>query len=99
MICPRCKQDRVHRSHRAGIADWAASLAGRRPYRCHACNERFLVRRDGGASSRRSDVEREIVRTRRGIRWQKVKNELIVYGVGVLAFLGILYFLLQEKGP
>ena len=41
MICPGCRSVNCFRSHRDGILDFALSLAGMRPWRCHDCERRF----------------------------------------------------------
>jgi hypothetical protein len=41
-VCPACGVSRVYRSHRRQPMDWAFSLVGARPRRCHACNTRFF---------------------------------------------------------
>jgi transposase-like protein len=43
MICPRCRSGESFRSHRGGVSDFFATLAGLRPWRCHACEVRFYA--------------------------------------------------------
>ena len=98
VICPVCKEDRAHRSHRGGLKDWVAGMFGRRPYRCHSCQHRFLAFRDGeGSSDLRGQAERDIMRLRRRIRWNRLKREILIYGFGCLAFLAVLYYLVQQR--
>ena len=41
MICPQCRSADCFRSHRSGMMDFAFTLAGCRPWRCHTCDRRF----------------------------------------------------------
>jgi hypothetical protein len=41
MICPQCRSADCFRSHRSGVMDFAFTLAGCRPWRCHTCDYRF----------------------------------------------------------
>jgi len=41
MICPQCRSADCFRSHRSGVMDFAFTLAGCRPWRCHTCDRRF----------------------------------------------------------
>jgi hypothetical protein len=43
--CPLCEGNATHRSHRRGIIEHLASAISIYPYRCDACNNRFLARR------------------------------------------------------
>jgi len=95
MLCPKCKIDHAHRSHRKGL-EHLAGLMGYYPYRCRECGHRFLHFRYADppeASGRRSEAEREIRSTRGRIRWQRKKRALMLYGFGALVFLGFLYFI------
>ena len=42
MYCPKCRADHAHRSHRKGLTEHLASLFAFYPYRCDACQHRFL---------------------------------------------------------
>lgn len=100
MICPNCKSDRAHRSHRNGVSDWFAAIKGETPYRCHACNRRFRVT-SGGTESKemRTKTEREILRTRREIRWRRNRLTVAMYGIGLAIFGLLLALLLQDRTP
>ena len=37
------------------------------------------------------------MKLRRKIRWQRTRGELILYGIGSLIFLAILYFMVQQR--
>lgn len=43
--CPECGEEKMERSRRHTVADYALSVFGLRPYRCHNCNYRFHGRR------------------------------------------------------
>ena len=97
MLCPTCKSDRAHRSKRRSPAEFAASLLGRYPYRCHACGARFTVATQSGilagiGSSSDTTVAR-MARRRRFLR------EALFYGLGIIIFLAFLMFLTRERPP
>ena len=97
MICPRCKENRAHRSHRSGIVDHLARWFAVKPYRCHACNHRFYVYRDGETSPKlRTPEERRIMKLRRAIRWRRTRGEVLLYGVSSLILLALLYYVLTQ---
>jgi hypothetical protein len=43
MICPQCRSADCFRSHRGGVVDFVATVAGLRPWRCHTCDLRFYA--------------------------------------------------------
>ena len=94
MICPTCKVERAHRSHRTGFKEWAWSLFGYYPYRCPACRTRTTLRHTSEASGA---IRSEIVQTRRRIKWSRTRREILVYGSAVLIFLTILYFITRQR--
>jgi DNA-directed RNA polymerase subunit RPC12/RpoP len=96
--CPKCSQERAHRSHRKGLIERIVSLFGWYPYRCHACNSRFLSRRDRPRTGL-TGTEREIRATRAAIKWRARKPVLLAYGSAVIVVLISLYFLLRHGGP
>ena len=100
MICPKCKENRAHRSRRSGFKDWAASLAFRIPYRCRACKERSYINpHTAGGLKLRSAEERRVISMRRGLKVKKLKRELIAYGVGSIILALILYYVFQQRIP
>jgi predicted RNA-binding Zn-ribbon protein involved in translation (DUF1610 family) len=97
MICPKCGKNSAHRSHRS-LRDWAVSWLSLKPYRCHACRHRFHAYRAGEKSSKlRTPEEMRIMKLRRGVRWRRSRSELILYGIGSLVFLAILYYIVQQR--
>ena len=54
-VCPRCKSERIHRSHRRGVLERLLSVLGLKARRCHECNTRFVA--IGKSTLYRSDVE------------------------------------------
>jgi len=95
MVCPKCKIDHAHRSHRRGL-EHVAGMFGYYPYRCRECGNRFLHFRyadDAAPAKGRSHAEREIRSNRTRIRWQRKKRVLMLYGFGALVFLSFLYFI------
>jgi hypothetical protein len=100
MICPKCRQDRAHRSHRAGFKDRFFLLLDQIPYRCHACNTRFYAYRGGEQSEKlRTREEMKIMHLRRTLRWKRSKRELTVFGIGALVLAIIIYLALQQRIP
>lgn len=98
MICPKCKVNQAHRSHRTGFKDRIVAWFSVKPYRCHACNHRFYAYRDGETSSRlRSAEEIRIMRLRRKIRWKKSRVELVAYGICTLIVAAMIYYLIQQR--
>jgi DNA-directed RNA polymerase subunit RPC12/RpoP len=101
MLCPKCKVDHAHRSHRTGLVERLAGLIGYYPYRCRECGHRFLQFRYASPpespTRRHAEAEREIRAIRVRIRWQRKKRALLLYGFGALIFLGFLYFITRPS--
>jgi hypothetical protein len=99
MLCPKCKTDRAHRSHRAGWRDHLAHMVGFRPYRCRECSHRFLNFRYSlpePAVAPAQGAEREIAATRTSLRRKQKRREFFLYGSALTVFVVILYFLARE---
>ena len=99
MLCPKCKTDRAHRSHRAGLKEHLASIAGYHPYRCRDCSHRFLSLRDpppAPASPATRSVEREIAATQGAARRKRKRRDILLYTSALILFGVILYFLTRE---
>jgi hypothetical protein len=94
MLCPKCKIDHAHRSHRKGLERLAAFF-GYYPYRCRECGYRFLQFRYASPleTGKHSETEREIRSTRMRVRWKRKKRALLLYGFCALIFAGFLYFI------
>jgi hypothetical protein len=100
MICPKCNENRAHRSHRSGIKDRLYRLVEMIPYRCHNCSARFYAYRAGESSSKlRTREEQKIMQLRRRLKWKRSKRELAVYGIAAIIFLAFLYMELQQRVP
>ena len=100
MVCEKCKTDSAHRSHRRGVIEFAASLFAIYPYRCAQCETRSLRFKYSETDRRKpSGTEQEIRATRRGIRWQRRKRELLLYAAALLLFVAFLYFITRDRGP
>lgn len=99
MLCPKCKTDHAHRSHRRGPLELLARLVAIYPYRCRECQHRFLKFRyaapDQAASGR---PVREILATRRAVKWRHIRLEFFLYGAVLLLFLAFLYYITHEHG-
>ncbi len=100
MICPKCRENKAHRSRRSGFKDWAAGVILRIPYRCRACGVRVYISRFGSDWTRlRTPEERRVVQLRRALKMRKIRRELIAYGIGSLIMLCVLYYLFQQHIP
>lgn len=101
LICPKCKTDQAHRSHRRGFKEHLAGLFGMRAYRCRGCGHRFLRYRYAvePPEPRAASKEREVQATRNAIRWKRKRRELLVYGFGLALFVVFLYYITRERGP
>ena len=99
MICPKCKADLAHRSHRRGLIEFGAGFFAIRPYRCHGCQHRFLrFRYATEEAPGTASVDREVQATRSAMQLKRKRRELLLYGVGILLFLVFLYFITRERG-
>jgi hypothetical protein len=97
MICPKCNENRAHRSHRT-LRDWAVSWLALKPYRCRNCDHRFYAYKSGVRSARlRTEEERRIMKLRRSLKWKRTRAELLLYAISSLIFLGILYYIIQQR--
>lgn len=98
MICPKCRENRAHRSHRSGPKDYLLRMFHQIPYRCHNCKARFYAYRSGERSEKlRTHEEMKIMQLRRKIRWKRSKRELAVYGVAAGILVVIVYMALQQR--
>jgi hypothetical protein len=95
VICPKCKVDQAHRSHRRGLLERLVTELAIYPYRCRACQHRFLRFRysDSPIPLPSSGAEREVRATRRSIKWRRKRRELLLYGTGFALFLAFLYYI------
>jgi predicted nucleic acid-binding Zn ribbon protein len=96
MLCTKCQTDSAHRSHRAGLRDRLASLAGYYPYRCRNCGSRFRGLRKVApepSTAARRGVEREIAHTRGARRRKALRRAILLYGGALILFGALLYFL------
>jgi hypothetical protein len=102
VLCPKCKTDHFHRSHRRGPWEHLASLVARYPYRCRDCGFRALQSRYAAEGVDAGEVpkDREVQATRGAIEWKRRRRELLLYAGGFLLFLVFLYFITREhSGP
>lgn len=99
MICPKCKNNRAHRSHRT-FSERVIGWVGFKPYRCKECKHRFYAYRGGERSEKlRSTEERRIMALRRKIKWKRTKGELVLYAVGLVVMLVLIRYLMTLEPP
>ena len=71
-----------------------------KPYRCGQCHHRFYVYKEGVESDKlRTLEERRVIKLRRSIKWKRTRGELLLYAIGSLIFIAILYYLIQQRVP
>jgi len=101
VLCPKCKTDHAHRSHRRGWFENSASLFRYYPYRCSQCNYRFLKKREevGEPLGAEQPGEREIRATRASNNRSRRQRNFAIFSAAVLIFLGFLYLITRERGP
>jgi len=101
VICPSCKADRAHRSHRRGVKERLSVLFSYNPYRCHECGYRFLLYRYAEQLPPKplTATERQIISLRQTIRKKRSRRELLLYTSALMLFLLILYFITRERVP
>ena len=99
MVCPKCKADRSHRSHRRGVKERLAALFSYHPYRCHECGYRFLLYRYAEQPTQEplTATERQIKSLRQTIRKKRSRREMLLYSSALMLFLLILYFIVRER--
>lgn len=99
MLCPKCKTDHAHRSHRAGLKERLTSIVGYVPYRCRDCGLRFLnfrYWRPDPAATPVAGAEKEVAKTRGSLRRKQKRRELVLYVSALTLFVVVLYFLTRE---
>ena len=99
MICPKCGNNRAHRSHRS-FGERVIGWLGFKPYRCKDCQHRFYAYRSGeGSDKLRTAEERRIMSLRRKTKWKRTKGELVLYGIGIVVMLLLIGYLLNQSPP
>ena len=100
MICPKCKTDHAHRSHRECWKDYVLSYFQYFPYRCRSCETRFfkLRRNPPKIKEKPTSTEAEIRATRASYRRKQKRREFLLYGSALLVFLGLVYYLTRDRG-
>jgi hypothetical protein len=99
MQCTKCQTDSAHRSHRVGLRERVASLAGYYPYRCPKCGTRFQALRNKeaeAAAPATRTLEREISTTQGARRRKAWRRGLVLYGLALILFGVLLYYLTRE---
>jgi hypothetical protein len=98
VTCPKCGEQRAHRSHRSGIKDRVMRMFQMIPYRCRKCSVRYYAYRAGEKSAKmRTGEERRIMELRRRIKWKRSRRELWAYGLGALLLVLFVYSMIQQR--
>lgn len=96
--CPKCGSNRLRRSRKNGPIEQIRAILGFKPYRCHECLSRLLLKTapslPGEARSHRKRRPEE----RRRVR-ERTRREVLLWGGGVFGFMAILYYLIRDSGP
>jgi type II secretory ATPase GspE/PulE/Tfp pilus assembly ATPase PilB-like protein len=99
MICPRCKEDRAHRTERMGAVDNAANWIFLKPYSCRGCRHRFYARRpDFNLLALRMEMGERIAKANTNRKWKRKKREMLIYGCAGLVVVAMIYMLAQQRG-
>ena len=99
MLCPKCKTDSAHRSHRVGLKERLTGIVGYLPYRCRQCSHRFLSVRclsPESAAAPARGAEKEIAATRASLRWKQKRRDFLLYASAMAMFVVVLYYLTRE---
>jgi len=91
--CPKCRSERVFRSHRRNRIEILESWLGWFPHRCRDCGHRFLVRvKDrSGASAGVKDWRPDLDKRRR----RRLLRGILIGATCLVIFLLFLYYLVQ----
>jgi hypothetical protein len=81
--CRYCKNTDVRRSHRNGPFERLGALIGFYPFRCHACQKRFLLPRKSATPAPPSERRQERVKLDKKRTWRLV----LLFVVSFVLFL------------
>lgn len=102
MHCPNCNADRAHRSHRKGLTETLASVFAFYPYRCYACQHRFLRFRyelPGAVATDETAAIRVLKAARASKQLERKRREFLLFGGALLLFILFLYYITRERAP
>ncbi len=102
MYCPKCKADHAHRSHRKRVAERLASLIAFYPYRCDACQHRFLRFRyhlPEAVAQDETSAAHMLKAARASKQLKRKRREFLLYGGALLLFVLFLYYVTRERPP
>ena len=100
-VCSACRGTKIRRSHRSNLLESFLSLFQVYPYRCEDCGARFFRKRH------RQHVPKERTKApgsllargskrRQQNRLSRTRREVILYALGMLAFVLFLYYVTHE---
>ena len=100
MICPKCKTESAHRSHRHGWIEYVRSFFQYYPYHCDQCGIRFFEFRykQPELPGKAASTQREIRATRRAYKLMRRRREILLYGSALVVFLAFLYYITRDRG-
>ncbi len=97
MLCPDCRLESAHRSHRRGFTDYALSLLGWRPYRCK-CGARFRARENAPVESRHAkSIGSEIRATRAAAARGLKRRQFVLWAAAGGLFFAFLFYLTRDR--
>ena len=88
-LCPKCQSARVYRSHRRSRWEGLRSWFKVYPYRCHACDYRYLAK-SGAAEKAAVKDARPDLRRRQA---RRMARGILIAGICVAIFLLFLHYL------
>lgn len=92
-LCPACGRGQLRRSHRRNLSEMVRSWFGVHPFRCPECQVRyFRLERKERVDTLKPDKRPETKKRNR----QRILREFLLYGLALMAFLAVLYYITRE---
>jgi hypothetical protein len=96
IVCPACKPGDLRRSHRRGPLERALGLFRLYPYRCEACKDRswhFDRRPETPYLGLDLRLDKKAIVS----AWRRSRGELLLYLLGLCAFVVFLYYITRDR--
>ncbi len=95
LICPKCASKQVRLSRRMGLPERFCAVFGLHPYRCTECLSRSFLKTSASVLSSVPARRRKGPEARRRA-WQHTRQDLLLWGGGIIGFLAILHYLVRD---